>query len=348
MKKGILGIAFILVAIISYVFHIFYSTGFFREIENEFTGIIERKVQLPGVEDMQISYEDNFLLLSSDDRASRRYGTINQGHLYYIDLANISFEPIQLTTDLKMPFFPHGISMFRIAVQRYKVYAINHSDGEHSVEVFDLFGDSLVHVQTLRDPSMLSPNDIVAVDAERFYYTNDHGFTRGLGKLGEEYLGWAVSNVVYFDGNEYSKVANGIAYANGINLDRKRNMLFVASPREFLIKAYHQKESGDLEFIEDIHCGTGVDNIELAPDGKIWSGGHPSLLAFTAYAQGRKKIAPSEIITIDYRNIGDYSKEVIFLDDGRKMSASSVAVVYNDYIFAGNVMDDHFLILKRE
>ena len=154
--------------------------------------------------------------------------------------------------------------------------------------------------------------------------------------------------MVYSDGSEYREVADGIAYANGINLDRKRNMLFVASPREFLIKAYHQKESGDLEFIEDIHCGTGVDNIELGPDGKIWSGGHPSLLAFTAYAQGRKKIAPSEIITIDYRNTGDYSKEVIFLDDGRKMSASSVAVVYNDYIFAGNVMDNHFLILKRE
>ena len=57
MKKGILGIAFILLAIISYVFHIFYSTGFFREIENTFSGTIERKVQLPGVEDIGIRIE---------------------------------------------------------------------------------------------------------------------------------------------------------------------------------------------------------------------------------------------------------------------------------------------------
>ena len=150
MKKGILGIAFILLAIISYVFHIFYSTGFFREIENAFAGTIEKKVQLPGVEDMQISYEDNFLLLSSDDRASMRDGTINQGHLYYIDLTNASFEPIQLTTDLKMPFFPHGISMIQIAAQRYKIYAINHVDGIHSVEIFDLFKDSLVYVKNAK------------------------------------------------------------------------------------------------------------------------------------------------------------------------------------------------------
>ncbi len=91
-----------------------------------------------------------------------------------------------------------------------------------------------------------------------------------------------------------------------------------------------------------------MDNIELSHDGKLWMGCHPSLLAFTAYALGRKPIAPSEVITIDYRNEGDYSKEIIFVDDGTTMSGSSVAVEYQDYIFSGNVMDDHFLILKKD
>jgi arylesterase/paraoxonase len=247
-----------------------------------------------------------------------------------------------------MPFFPHGISMIQISAQHYKVYAINHVKGMHSVEIFDLFKDSLVYAKTLRNASMLSPNDIVAVDEERFYFTNDHGFTKGFGKLGEEYLGWAVSNVIYFDGSAYREVADGIAYANGINLDFKRDLLFVASPRNFLVKVFQRKESGDLDFIEDIDCGTGVDNIEFASDGKIWIGCHPSLLTFTAYANGGKPIAPSEIITIDYRSVGDYSMEIIFVDDGKNMSASTVAAVYNDYIFVGNVMDDHFLILKEK
>ena len=153
--------------------------------------------------------------------------------------------------------------------------------------------------------------------------------------------------MIYFDGESYREVADGIAYANGINLDSKRNLLFVASPRSFLVNVYQRKENGEVDFIEAIDCGTGVDNIEFTPDGKIWIGCHPSLLTFTAYAKGKKPIAPSEIITIDYRGKGDYNKEVVFLDDGQNMSASTVAVVYQDYIFTGNVMDDHFLLLKQ-
>lgn len=348
MKKILKGTAILFLIIIAYVFYIFYSTGFFRKVEKSFTGTIEKKIELPGVEDMQISYEDNFILISSDDRAGRRDGNKENGHLYLMDLTNTMFQPIQLTTDLEIPFYPHGISMIRIAENRHKVYAINHVDGNHSIEVFDLQDERLTHIETLQHNSMISPNDIVAIDKERFYFTNDHGFSEGLGKLGEEYLGWAVSNVVYFDGSEYREVADGIAYANGINLDFNRSLLFVASPRDFLVKVFHIKEDGDLDFIEDVDCGTGVDNIEFTPEGKMLIGCHPNLLAFTAYAKGNKPISPSEIISIDYRDKGDYSKETVFLDDGEQMSASTVAVEYKDLIFVGNVMDSHFLILKKE
>ena len=348
MKKSVKGISILLLALIGYVFYIFYSTGYFRSVENTFAGTIVKKVKRPGVEDMQISYADDFMLFSSDDRASRRDGNPKQGHLYYLDLTKPSFEPLPLTTDLKIPFYPHGISMVRTAEHAYRVYAVNHVDGRHSIEVFDLQQDRLTHIQTLKDTSMISPNDIVALDGERFYFTNDHGYTQGLGKLGEEYLGWAASNVVYYDGQGYREVADGIAYANGINLDRERGLLFVASPRDFLVKVYEVTANGALEFIEDVACGTGVDNIEFAPDGKLWIGCHPSLLAFTAYAKGNAPIAPSEIITIDYKGKGDYSIESVFLDDGNQMSAATVATVYNDLIFVGNVMDDHFLILKNE
>lgn len=348
MKKILKVIAILLLIIIAYVGYIFYTTGFFRKVENSFGGTIEKQIEIPGVEDMQISYEDDFILFSSDDRARRRDGNTVQGHLYYMDLTNRTYRPVQLTTNLKIPFYPHGISMIRIAENRYRVYAINHVEGKHSIEVFELYGDSLTHIQTLQDNSMISPNDIVAVDRERFYFTNDHGYTDGLGKLAEEYLGWAASNVVYFNGKDYREVADGIAYANGINLDFKRSLLFVASPRDFLVKVFHIKDTGNLDFIEDVDCGTGVDNIEFSPDGKIWIGCHPNLLTFAAYAKGEETISPSEIITIDYRNKGDYSKEIVYLDNGEHVSASTVAVTYKDLIFVGNVMDRHFLVLKKQ
>lgn len=348
MKKILIAIFVLILFLLYYVFHIFYSSGFFRDIENAFDGTIEKQIQIFGPEDLQISYDDDFMLISSDDRASRRDGIRKQGNLYYINLKDSSLKPKKLTSNLDIPFFPHGIFMIRTAHEVHKVLAINHVYGKHFIEVFELHKDSLAHVETLQHKSMISPNDVVAVDENRFYFTNDHGYTQGLGKLAEEYLGWSVSNVVYFDGEEYREVAGGIAYANGINLDIERNLIFVASPRDFQIKIYQRGEGGDLTFIENIDCGTGVDNIEFAPDGKIWIGCHPSLLTFIAYASGSTPYSPSEVITIDYRKEGDYQKEIIFLDDGKNVSASTVAGVYQDLIFVGNVMDDHLLVLRRK
>ncbi len=335
-------------AYILYLLNTLFSTGYFREIENSSNTKILKSIAIPGAEDMQISYEDNFMLLSSDDRTSRRDGRTKQGHLYYINLKDTAITPIQLTGQLDIPFFPHGISMIKIDSLTYKVYVVNHVNDEHSIEVFHLIKDSLRHITSLKDESMISPNDIVAIDEERFYFTNDHQYTEGIMYLGEEYLGWAVSNVIYYDGNSYKEVADGIAYANGINYDKNRELIFVASPRGFLVKVFQREKDGSLNFVENIDCGTGVDNIELDESGKIWIGSHPNLFAFTLYAAGKNPIAPSEIITIDYRSKGDFSKETFFLDHGNNMSASTVAVVYGNYVFTGNPMDDHFLVLKKE
>jgi len=217
----------------------------------------------------------------------------------------------------------------------------------HSIEVFELYHRKLNHIKTLRHASMISPNDLVMLDENRFYFTNDHSYTKGLGKLLEEYGGLSISNVVYFDGVDYKEVAKGIAYANGINFDPNRNLLFVASPRKFLVKVYQVKPDYSLTFIEDIACGTGVDNIEFDNKGNLWIGAHPSLLRFDAYAKGNKATAPSEVIKINYRDTGDYNIEQIYVEDGKEMSGASVATAFGNLVFTGNVMDDKFLILER-
>ena len=120
----------------------------------------------------------------------------------------------------------------------HRIFAINHVGADHSIEIFDLYGDSLTHIKTLTDPTMISPNDVVALGPDEFYFTNDHKHTDGIKRLAEDYLGLRASNVIYYDGNSYTEVADGIAYANGINFDVDKNLLFVASPRDFLVKVY--------------------------------------------------------------------------------------------------------------
>lgn len=335
----------LIVFLILFVANIFISTGYFRTIENKFNGDIVKQVELPGAEDITVSLTDSFAIISSTKRDVYPPTDVEVGGLYFMNLKSDSFNPIHLTSSFTKPFAPHGISMIKTD-STYKVMAVNHILGKHSIEVFNLKNSMLTFEKTLTDDSMIKPNDIVMVDSERFYFTNDHRYTQGLGMLAEDYLGFALSNVIYFDGENFREVASGISYANGVNYDKKRNLLFVASPRKFLIKVYKTNEDGSLDFIENIDCGTGVDNIEFDTDGHLWIGSHPNLLKFASYAKGKEKHSPSEIIKINYKGKNDYSVETIYLEDGKTMSASTVAAPFGNLLLTGNVMDDSFLILK--
>jgi len=337
---------FFLLLLIAYVFHIFSSTGYFRTIENKFEGKILKKIDLVGAEDIMVSRKDSFAIISSTDRGAFPNEAQEDGGLYLIDLKSQDFKTVHLTKDFNKPFAPHGISMFQ-RDSIYTIAAISHTKEGEFIEFFEMIGDDFKHVRTVENELIFSPNDLVLLDENTFYVTNDHKYKEGLGRLAEDYLGLAISNVIYVDGENYTEVADGIAYANGINYDDERNLLFVASPRGFLMKVYERDEDGSLTFVEDIDCGTGVDNIEFDSDRNIWIGSHPNLLEFAAYAKGKKEKSPSEIIKIDYQGKGDYRVEQIYMEDGTEMSASTVAATFGNLIFVGNVMDEHFLILER-
>lgn len=336
----------LLLALLAFIAYTFISTGFFRKIKPLNTDKVIATVKLKGAEDIMVSPSDSFLLVSSADRALYRDCGKMEGDLYYIDLREEGYKPISLTDSFKGTFAPHGISYYK-KDSVYHLGVINHTEQGHTVELFQLIGKELSHIKTMEDPSMIQPNDIVMIDENRFYFTNDHGYTKGIRKLIEEYGGRAWSNVVYYDGKEFHEAARGIAYANGINYNAKRNLLFVSSPRKFLVKVYDVLAGGQLSFRENIPCGTGVDNIEFDREGNLWIGCHPSLLRFSAYAGGKKETAPSEVIKIAYKGKGDYMVESLYVEDGSTMSAASVSTPFGNRVFVGNVMDDQFLVLER-
>ena len=114
-----------------------------------------------------------------------------------------------------------------------------------------------------------------------------------------------------------------------------------------MVRVFEVLLTGDLNLIEDIDVGTGVDNIELDVSGKLWIGCHPDLMSFTAYAAGKKEIAPSEVITIEYDKGKGAKIESVWVDSGETMSASTVAVPFGGYLFIGNVMDEKMIVLKK-
>lgn len=343
MKKGLLIFAGIFVVLLVFIAHVMISTGFFRKINNTESYEIIAEIPMKGAEDFSISYSDGFMLISQDDRAARRDGSARRGNLFYLDLTDSgNFVPINLTPKISIPFYPHGLSLTKLDSAHYQVLVVNHAKG-HSIEQFELWGDSLIHQKTYTDPSMISPNDVIAIDESSFYFTNDHGYTSKIGLLAENYLGLKAANVVLYNG-EYSQVADGIAYANGLNISKDRKQLIVASPRSFKINYYDILPDASLELDERLDIGTGADNIELDEAGNLWIGCHPNLLAFSAYAAGKKSVSPSEILKIS----PERTIERLFENDGAVVSASSVAAPYNELLFIGTVMDDMLLVVKKK
>lgn len=326
-----------------YFLTIMYSTGFFRNIENQDYGKVLREIPLPGAEDLTIDYESGRMFISSFDRAGEVRGERPTGGIYILDLNSPDDEPSRLDDGLGAGFHPHGIYLLKIDSATFRLWVVNHQNGKHTIELFEFIGDDhFAHLRTYSDALIVSPNDIVAINKDQFYFTNDHGYTAGLGLLAENYLGLPYSGVVYFDGSEFRKVADNISYANGINKSADSKQLLVASPRKFKLLFYDIQSNSDLAKANEWDMGTGIDNLEWDQEGNLWIGAHPNLLRFASYAKLKRAISPSEIIRIE-----DDKVESVYLNDGTEISASTVAVPFENRLYIGNVMDNKILVLEK-
>ena len=340
-KKFIIVIVVLIVSIGS----LMNSTGFFRSIDKKFDGNIIKKINLKGAEDITINHIDSFAIISATNRKNLPAIDQETGGLYFLDLKDINSKPLLLTKNFKKPFAPHGISIYS-KNNITTIAAVNHTLEGEFIEIFELNDMNLTHVKSLENDLIFTPNDVVLLDEKTFYFTNDHKFKSGFMRFIEENLGLSLSNVVFYNGQSFKEVSTDISYANGINYDENRNLIFVASPRKFEIKVYKKELDNSLTFLENIYCGTGVDNIEFDLKNNLWVGAHPNLLHFSSYALGYNKTSPSEIIKIQYNSEGNYKVDTVYLENGEEMSGSTVAAPFNNLLLVGNVFDKHFLILE--
>jgi len=167
--------------------------------------------------------------------------------------------------------------------------------------------------------------------------------------MAEEYLQLARSYVLYYDGKNFRKVAEGLAYANGINMSSDGQTVYVAATVGQKIYVYNRDRStGDLSLRSTIEAGTGVDNIEIDQKGDLWIGCHPKLLTFVKYSKSPGVLSPSQVIKVEKRTSGSYEVKEIYLNNGQLMSGSSVAAVFKDTLLIGSVFDERFLLCNLQ
>jgi hypothetical protein len=72
------------------------------------------------------------------------------------------------------------------------------------------------------------------------------------------------------------------------------------------------------------------------------------MLEFLAHSKDKGKSSPSQILRITAKDKGDYKIDEIYLNDGKQISAASVAAPLKGGFIVGQVFDDHILICDEK
>jgi arylesterase / paraoxonase len=352
MKKSI-KITFIILLLLGiYITNTLYQSGYFKTIENHFEGTTQKINGLVGTEDITIDQTTGFAFLSADDRRSFRLRKVSpKGGIYGLRLNDSIPKLVILTANSPIAdFHPHGISLYNSPSGNKILFVVNHRKSGNYIEIFECKNDSLIHLESITNELLVSPNDIVAVGERSFYFTNDHDEKFSSWRNIKDILKIGTGNVCYFDGKTMSKTSiENIKYSNGINVSLDGKTLFLASTSSNTLFVYERNVStGELTKTDEIDTKTGVDNIELDIEGNLWIGCHPQALKFLAHAKDEKKISTSEIIKISYKGKGKYEQKSVYMNDGSEISASSVGAVYKEKLLIGPVFQEGVILGKMK
>jgi arylesterase / paraoxonase len=303
-------------------------------------------IQVPGPEDIVIDHAADVAFVASQQRMSASGKLLNtddipSGSIFALDLKNEPLEKRLLAdqASLGFPFHPRGCSLFTGTKGERRLMVISdRTANDHVVEIFDVVGETfggvgLRHVRTIVDTDhFISPNDLVALDGDRFYVSNDHGARNMLLRSLEDLCGLPLSTVVFWDGSRSHMVAKGIAFANGMALDHACSRLYVAATRSKKINVYDWDASDpakDLTESDPIALPGCPDNLEWDEDGNLWIGADPSFAQLALYVAGVHPTSPSQVFCISFDQGHKPQVDEVWRDEtGTTISASSVAAVH--------------------
>jgi arylesterase/paraoxonase len=324
------------------------AAGMLDDIQSQVPQQCDALTIAPGTEDVTIDAQSGLAYVSTDDR---RNSETSRGAIYAFDIHQT--ESLRLISpDVLADFHPHGISLWTGPDGAQRLFVVNHRTlisetiSAHAIEVFDIGVDGmLTHVESIEYDALRSPNDVIAVGPRSFYATNDRAYHSGMMSTLEAYFGLPLVDVSYFDGETGRIVADGITYANGINISADGNQVYVSELLARRVRVYERDAaSGDLRFVRALPVPTAPDNIEVDSDGDLWIGGHPRIMDFPAHASDPNHIAASHAVRLDPRT-GEAETVLMALDG--EINASSVATMHDGVLIVGAVFDDHVLVCPR-
>ena len=339
----------VVVAVLAGTARMLESHGVFISVTPGFGGSCRAVPSATGPEDIAIDKEDKIAFVSASDRLARNKGKPSPKDGLYSYAYEMPGAGLVRLSGAPADFHPHGMSLYRAPDGSLTLMAVNHRlDKTSSVDIFSIqiTGGTvkLEEVGSIAGRILTSPNDLAAVDQDRFYVVNDHASKTDFGRWLDDALVLPRTNILYFDGMKFTIVAKGLNSPSGVALSKNGRYLYVAESYPRTLLTFERNPfSGELKQAGMLSIPSNLDKADVAEDGSVWVGSHPKAFATAAYRSNRGKPAPSEIFRVGVQNGVPQSASLVYANMGDEIGASSVGVTVDSHLLIGSPFDSKIL-----
>jgi arylesterase / paraoxonase len=358
-----------LVGVVSFTwFRTASRAGEFTTLAPVFEGTCTDVGSIRGAEDIAIDRAGGRMFISSDDRRIYPAAHPNmissangpgRGAIYVLPIRGGETISARLDATKGIPtaFHPHGISRFVDESGKATIMVVNHPNGAldytgTTIEIYDVEpSNALAHRRTVVVSGLTRINDIVATGPDSFYATSESDLAPG--SIAETLSivtdGDRSGAIWYFDGTTGKKLDNGIGFANSLALTKDGRTLYASGTTSRAVFIYDRDPATNaIKRRDAAFVGTGVDNLDVEDDGRLWIAAHPKLLSFIQHAKNSAKASPSQVIVLEPAVNGQGGKvDQVYLKDGTDgFSGASVAVRDGDTMVLGSVFEAGIRVCK--
>uniref|UniRef100_A0A0N5AKU0 Arylesterase n=1 Tax=Syphacia muris TaxID=451379 RepID=A0A0N5AKU0_9BILA len=239
-------------------------------------------------------------------------------------------------------FTPFGISSF-VSKGRVILYVVNNYYVPSTIEVFqyDPAAITLRHRKTIRSPMFKNLVDIVVVGADRFIVTSFvYNSYRSL-QLLELAMQTPLGSLIYYDGKKSNYLERYFPTPSGLAIDKRNEILYVASTTEEIIRVYHFKKDMTISHQVDVNLLTSPINIFVDTDDDLWISAQPvnyKALQHLSYPIDPEYRSPSQVLRVKFQK--DHKSWIItepYANDGATLWGSSSVIFVKDQLLIGSL-----------
>lgn len=237
-------------------------------------------------------------------------------------------------------FRPHGISLVQTGEIQY-LFVITHDDarGIHPIIQFLVDEDNLIFVKLLNSKLLVSPNALQAFPDGSLLVCNDAAERNS---MKEKIFKLKKGNILFCDGlGNWRIVADQLGMPAG--LTSLGNRIFVSSALENKVYSFNLI-NGELADKKQVCRVKGPDNIRINRNNLIITS-HTKPIKFIQHVKDKSHKSPSLVLAVDAQS-GKPTR--LFSDDGKLISAASVALIFNNQLIIGQIFEPFIGVIDIE